>query len=147
MRSFKAQYGRRYADAAEEALRKNLLMQHERFTRAGNREGATFELAVNFLGDRLDAELDELLGVRAEPERGRAEPFPHARAALRREQAELPERFDWRPRGAVSPVRYQGSCASCWAFAVAGAVEGAMFVRTRRLTPLSEKCLVDCAQP
>ncbi|XP_045761802.1 uncharacterized protein LOC123865029 [Maniola jurtina] len=144
---FKAEYNRQYVDEAEEAMRKNLLMQHMRFTRSGNREGATFELGVNFLGDRLDAELDELLGVRAEPERELAEPFPHSRSDLRAADKALPERFDWRPRGAVSPVRYQGSCASCWAFAVAGAVEGALFVRTARLTPLSEKCLVDCAHP
>ncbi|KPJ14337.1 Digestive cysteine proteinase 1 [Papilio machaon] len=76
----------------------------------------------------------------------------------------LPRHFDWRPRGAVSPVRckrnaqrysdmmldaertfYQGQCMSCWAFAVTGAVEGALFLRTRRLVPLSEKCLIDCA--
>ncbi|XP_052741581.1 uncharacterized protein LOC112049861 [Bicyclus anynana] len=144
---FKAEFGRRYADDAEEALRRNLLVQNVRFTSAGNRQGATHRLELNFLGDRLAAELDELLGVRAEPERERAESFPLARGPLRAAERELPERFDWRARGAVSPVRYQGSCASCWAFAVAGAVEGALFVRTRRLVPLAEKCLVDCARP
>ncbi|CAH2212779.1 jg25633, partial [Pararge aegeria aegeria] len=39
---FKTEYNRQYADGAEEALRKNLLLQHMRFTSAGNREGATF---------------------------------------------------------------------------------------------------------
>lgn len=34
---------------------------------------------------------------------------------------------------------------SCWAFAVTGAVEGALFVRTRTLVELAEQCLVDCA--
>nr|XP_026496931.1 uncharacterized protein LOC113401290 [Vanessa tameamea] len=144
---FKTEYNRQYADNTEEAVRKNLLMQHLRFIRSGNREGATFELAPNYLADRLDEELEELRGLQLSPENTRAETFPHTRDSLQKEEANLPDRFDWRPRGAVSPVRYQGSCASCWAFAVAGAVEGALFVRTRRLVPLSEKCLVDCAHP
>lgn len=39
----------------------------------------------------------------------------------------------------------QGSCSSCWAFAVVGSVEGALFIRTGSLVPLSIQCLVDCA--
>ncbi|CAH0717525.1 unnamed protein product, partial [Brenthis ino] len=147
LQRFKQEFNRQYIDNIEEAVRKNLLIQHSRFISSGNREGATFELGVNFLGDRLNDELENLLGVNLSAENIRAEHFPHNRSSVQSEEARLPNRFDWRPRGGVSPVRYQGSCSSCWAFAVAGAVEGALFIRTRRLVPLSEKCLVDCAHP
>ncbi|CAH2098006.1 unnamed protein product [Euphydryas editha] len=147
LQQFKKEYNRQYLDDTEEAVRKNLLIQNLRFIDSGNREGTTFELAKNYLSDRLDVELEGLRGVQLSPENTPAEQFPHTREALKDEETRLPEKFDWRPRGAISPVRYQGNCASCWAFAVAGAVEGALFVRTRRLVPLSEKCLVDCAHP
>lgn len=43
---FKAQHARRYWDDTEEAVRKNLLMQHTRFVASGNRQGATFAMEV-----------------------------------------------------------------------------------------------------
>ncbi|CAK1590816.1 unnamed protein product [Parnassius mnemosyne] len=145
LQEFVTEHERSYVDNTEEAVRKNIIMQSHRFVSSGNREGATVALGVNFLCDRLDGELDELRGVQPAAEMRKAERFPHSRRQLAAAEDALPKQFDWRPRGAVSPVRYQGSCASCWAFAVAGSVEGALFVRTRRLVPLSEKCLVDCA--
>lgn len=56
----------------------------------------------------------------------------------------VPTSIDWRARGKVTPIKHQGVCGSCWAFAATAVMESRYAIATGALRELSEQQLVSC---
>uniref|UniRef100_A0A663EU35 Cathepsin L n=1 Tax=Aquila chrysaetos chrysaetos TaxID=223781 RepID=A0A663EU35_AQUCH len=113
----------------------------EEFVHSRNRAALSYTLALNHLADRTPQELAALRGRRRSGAPNNGQPFPTELYA----GLILPESLDWRLYGAVTPVKDQAVCGSCWSFATTGAMEGALFLKTGVLTPLSQQVLIDCS--
>lgn len=66
-------------------------------------------------------------------------------ATLEATAATLPASVDWRNKNAVTPVKNQGTCGSCWSFSAIAALEGLYAIKYGVLKTFAEQQLVDCS--
>ncbi|XP_016841899.1 cathepsin O [Nasonia vitripennis] len=57
----------------------------------------------------------------------------------------LPDKFDWRTKGAVTAVKSQGSCGACWAFSAVETAESMFAISNKTLRAFSVQEMIDCA--
>ena len=142
--SFANAFGKRYASPAEEAQRRanfnrfqlQVAVQNAAF-HAGN---SSWWASLSHIADWSDEERAKLRGRRA-PSVASPTVAPLASPV----GGALPDSFDWRSKGVVTPIKDQGGCGSCWAFASTETMESHFAIASGQLLELAPQTYVNCA--
>jgi C1A family cysteine protease len=134
---FKADYGKNYG-SEEESMRKAIFEENMEYIKTLDTE----QFGITEFADMSQSEFQSqyLSGLKA-PSSSKAGAYL-GRHVYNGEA--LPASVDWSTQGAVTPVKNQGSCGSCWSFSTTGSLEGAAQIATGKLVALSEQQFVDC---
>jgi hypothetical protein len=136
------EYGKAY-ETAEFFNRFKIFKANLDIIREHNAQNYSWTMGMNEFGDMTWEEFRSIYigGTKAvQREYLRSKNYP-----TEKPKGSIPTSLDWRAKGAVTPVKNQGQCGSCWAFSTTGSVEGAHEIATGTLVSLSEQQLVDCA--
>jgi len=133
--------GKTYKSREELVLRRSVYSANVAKIQAHNAANLGWTQGVNKFTDLTGEEFKALYasGYRAHEKRSQNVELSLLHGAA------PPASVDWTTKGAVTPVKNQGQCGSCWAFSTTGSTEGAVFIAKGTLLSLSEQQLVDCA--
>lgn len=136
-------HGKLYQDENERAMRALVWLDNAQFVKQKNAEENGVAYKLNKFADMTHEEFKATLS-----------PVSAEQVELAKMDQTLmelppwvgvPASFDWRKNKAVTPVKNQGACGSCYSFSTTGAVEGACAIATGNLVSLSEQNIMDCS--
>eukprot|EP01112_Ceratiomyxa_fruticulosa_P004069 TRINITY_DN1440_c0_g4_i1.p1 TRINITY_DN1440_c0_g4~~TRINITY_DN1440_c0_g4_i1.p1 ORF type:complete len:560 (+),score=144.78 TRINITY_DN1440_c0_g4_i1:51-1682(+) len=138
--SYIKQYSKKYESLIEYKQRLNTFAQNKHMIQEHNAGKHSHTLKINHFADMTDEEFKAYMLPRPSTPRPNFAYSTHSRIS-----DDLPDSVDWRQKGAVTPIKDQGVCGSCWTFGSTGSLEGMYYLKTGNLISLSEQQLVDCA--
>ncbi|KAL9241158.1 hypothetical protein vseg_015300 [Gypsophila vaccaria] len=129
-------------DLEDKTRRFNVFKANVQFVHDVNKMDKPYKLKLNKFADMTNLEFRQFYSSKISHHRmfhpRPVTQFSHAQTS------DVPESVDWRAKGAVTPIKNQGNCGSCWAFSTIVSVEGINQIKTKNLLSLSEQELVDC---
>ncbi|XP_063692827.1 uncharacterized protein LOC134824781 [Bolinopsis microptera] len=132
----------------ERSMRFRAFRKHAQEISVHNHGDSTWKEGMNHFADMTDDERHSFLGLnvtnvqRMEKRQEREDEGSDDGAA-----DDEPLARSWIRVGAVTEIKNQGSCGSCWAFGAMGALEGAYKLKTGVLRNFAEEQMLDCTYP
>lgn len=141
---FQIDFDKTYADAAEKQSRFQIFRENVIYIHRHNQQPhQSYRLGINEFADQKPAEIQQNRYGYAEATKNSS---VKKRGVHKASGETPPESIDWSHLGAVTKVKNQAQCGSCYSFSATGAMEGAYEIATGRLLSFSEQQIVDCSQ-
>lgn len=141
---YKNKFGKTYNNAEEERARFSVWQKNVEHNKAENSKGHDYVLGENQFSDQTSREFAAMNFGFIKPKVSELYGGVEFLGNHTYNDEALSDSVDWSTNGAVTPIKDQGHCGSCWIFSAVGAMESAYQIASGKLVSLAEQQVLDC---